>query len=398
MIYDKTIAIVGGGPGGLTLARLLQQKGITVTVYERDKDPYGRQQGATLDLHQESGLRALEMAGLMDAFKASYRPGADKMRIADSTGSVVYDDHEQKSLSDFGNDTFRPEIDRGPLRNLLINSLLPGSIVWDSQFTAMNPLADGWELHFRNGQMAYADIVIAADGANSKIRSYLTSIQPIYSGITIVEGNIYQASQNAPVLNTLLQGGKVFALGNEKSIILSAKGDGSLSFYTGTKESENWARDSGIDFTNRQQVFNWFKERFNDWALIWDELFSSDDSYLIPRPMYHFPLDQHWETLPNLTMIGDAAHRMPPYAGEGVNMAMQDALELYEHLTNPAFSDVRQAIAQYEKQMLLRASTITELTLQQTEALHAPNGLNYLVGMFRDMDGADSEMSRSEIS
>ncbi len=61
---DKIIAIVGGGPGGLTLARLLQMNGANVTVYERDASRSARVQGATLDLHEESGLKALRKAGI----------------------------------------------------------------------------------------------------------------------------------------------------------------------------------------------------------------------------------------------------------------------------------------------------------------------------------------------
>ena len=56
LLQDKQIAIVGGGPGGLTLARLLQQNGASVRVYERDLNRQVRVQGATLDLHDESGL------------------------------------------------------------------------------------------------------------------------------------------------------------------------------------------------------------------------------------------------------------------------------------------------------------------------------------------------------
>ena len=73
-VINKKIAIVGGGPGGLTLARLLQMKDADVTVYERTINQNARDQGATLDLHEESGLMALREAGLMEAFKANYRP------------------------------------------------------------------------------------------------------------------------------------------------------------------------------------------------------------------------------------------------------------------------------------------------------------------------------------
>src|SRR6478736_5843288 len=104
LLQNKKIAIIGGGPGGLTLARLLQLKGINVKVYERDFSRDVRVQGATLDLHHESGLKALEEAGLMDAFKANYRPNADRLRIVDENAQIFLDDHSEESTGDFGDE------------------------------------------------------------------------------------------------------------------------------------------------------------------------------------------------------------------------------------------------------------------------------------------------------
>jgi 2-polyprenyl-6-methoxyphenol hydroxylase-like FAD-dependent oxidoreductase len=377
IIQDKKIAIVGGGPGGLTLASLLVLKGANVKVYERDANKNVRVQGATLDLHEESGLEALRRAGLIDAFYANYRPDAGKLRILDKAGNIKMDDH---TADDFGE--HRPEIDRGPFRKILLEALPDEAIVWDSHFLSMEKQGEGWLLYFKNGTSAYADIVIAADGANSKIRPYINNIKPVYSGITAIEGNLYHAAINAPKLYNLVEGGKIFAFGDEQSLILSAKGDGSMSFYTGCKVPENWIIACGIDFTDKAQVFAWFKEAFGTWDSQWQELFAGDELWFVPRPMYHYPVDQQWESLPNLTMLGDAAHRMPPYAGEGVNMAMQDAYELAECLTNSNFKSVQEAIATYEKQMLQRASAITQDTLDSTEMLHSEDAIGKMLKMF----------------
>ncbi|MES2387564.1 MAG: FAD-dependent monooxygenase, partial [Bacteroidota bacterium] len=169
-IKNKQIAIVGGGPGGLTLARLLQLNGADVKVYERDFNREVRVQGATLDLHHESGLRAIREAGLMNEFMANYRPGADMMRITDMQANIVYDEQPSEKSEEY----FRPEIDRGPLRDILLNSLQAGTVVWDSRFISLSPENEGWKLAFENGKTAFADLVIAADGANSKIRPYIT--------------------------------------------------------------------------------------------------------------------------------------------------------------------------------------------------------------------------------
>jgi 2-polyprenyl-6-methoxyphenol hydroxylase-like FAD-dependent oxidoreductase len=385
LLENKQVAIVGGGPGGLTLARLLQKKGVMVKVYERDADQYFRQQGATLDLHYESGLKALREAGLMEEFKKHYRPGAERVTITDNNAIAHYSESDHAPLRDLDNEHARPEIDRGPLRDLLINSLDDGTIVWNSKFSSLKENGNGWNLIFENGDTSYADLVIATDGANTKIRKYITNIGRIYSGSTIVEGNIYNAATNAPDLWKLTSGGKIFAHWNGKTIVLSAKGEGSLSFYTITKETEDWVKMPGIDFTNKEEVFSWFKQRFSDWSEDWHEIFSTDESYFVHRPQYYFPINQSWTALPNLTILGDAAHQTPP-AGDGVNQAMLDALELYEAFCIENFNTIQDAIASYEKQMLKRTAVATEEALELTESMLSENNLEYMVNFFNNKD------------
>jgi len=375
LIKNKVIAIIGGGPGGLTLARLLQQKGANVKVYERDEHKDVRVQGATLDLHEESGLAALKEGGLMDAFNANYRPGADKLRLVDKHSVIMHDENDEQESN-------RPEIDRGPLRKILLDSLEDETVVWNSHFSCMVQINDQWKIEFKNGTSVIADVVIAADGANSKIRPFITPVKPFYSGVTMVEGVVYNSEVNAPKIHELLNGGKIFAMADEKTLIVSSKGDGSLIFYTGVKSGEDWVKESGIDFNNKEQVKSWFMEEFSGWDHIWLELFDNCEDKFIPRPQYCMPLDQQWETQSNLTMLGDAAHLMPPFAGEGVNMAMLDALELSRCLTNDNYPNIHSALSHYEKEMLRRSSEVAEETLQQTDALHAPDALNYLVGFF----------------
>jgi 2-polyprenyl-6-methoxyphenol hydroxylase-like FAD-dependent oxidoreductase len=388
IIKNKRIAIVGGGPGGLTLARLLQLKCVPnafgIKVYERDINKDVRVQGATLDLHEDSGLKALQQAGLMTEFEKNYRSGAEMMRILDKHANILFGEHAIRSESSLDN-TLRPEIDRGPLRKILLNSLEPDTVVWDSQFVSMRLINEKWQLEFKNGTIATADIVIAADGANSKIRPYITSAQPFYVGMTAIEGSVYNTEINAPQISRLLKGGKMFVLDAAKTLIVSAKGDGSLQFYLGFKADENWITESNIDFTNNKQLIDWFKKEFKDWNAIWLELFENGEPNFIPRPQYCMPVDQSWEALPNLTMLGDAAHLMPPYAGEGVNMAMLDALELSDCLTDPSFNDMQDAIAAYEKQMRSRASEIAKMTLEQTAIMHSEDGLNEILEMFEEM-------------
>jgi 2-polyprenyl-6-methoxyphenol hydroxylase-like FAD-dependent oxidoreductase len=376
---NKKIAIVGGGPGGLTLARLLQLKGAAVNVYERDFNKEVRVQGATLDLHEESGLAALQKAGLLDAFKANYRPGAEKMRITDHQATIFFDEHTEQREETFGGKYFRPEIDRGPLRNILLESLQPHTVVWDSHFVTLEKKGNGWQLKFKNGSSAFAELVIGADGANSALRPYITPIKPFYCGVSALEGNVYHSETAAPTIHRLLKGGKIFAFGGEKDLIVSSKGDGSLTFYVSFKTDESWLKNCGIIFGDQSQVLLWFKKEFPEWSQVWYELFENATTPFIPRPIYCAPLDQTWESLPNLTMLGDAAHLMPPFAGEGVNMAMLDALELSECLD---FGDMQQSIAAYENQMRKRASVAAQESLENTGWMHSENALTMMLEMF----------------
>lgn len=378
LLTHKKTAIIGGGPGGLTLARLLQLRGADVTVYERDLDRSARQQGATLDLHDESGLRALTEAGLLDEFRRHYRPGADLMRLVDGQACILFDQHAEAQDQTFGHEHFRPEIDRGPLRELLLDSLQPGTIEWNCQLRSLEPEGAGWRLQFQDGRSAYADLVVGADGAGSRVRAQVTPLPPFFTGYTVVEGNVYEAARNAPGLWELVKGGKIFALDHNQSIILSAKGDGSLSFYTCQASTEDWVRSSGIDFQRLPQVAAWFAQDFGQWSPSWQELFASDQLYVVPRPMYCMPLDQTWTPQPSITLLGDAAHLMPPYAGEGVNMAMLDALELSRCLTNGRHPDLRTAISHYETEMRQRGSEVAAISIESMEQLHSPNALEWM--------------------
>ncbi len=370
-LQNKEIAIVGGGPGGLTLARLLQLKGANVKVYERDFSKASRVQGAIVDLHFESGLKVMEAAGLMDAFKANYMQGADKFRMVDQDMKIIIDEQHQGADVDFGNEHFRPEIDRGALRNILIDSLLPDTVVWDSQFVKMEQVNNVWELQFKNGTTATADLVIGSDGYRSKIRPYVTDIQSLYSGATIIQGEIADPEKACPEIYNLVDNANLIAMGIGKTIAAQPRGDGGLTFYASSQYPENWIETSGIDFNNSEEVAAYLVKYYEDWNPLYFTLFKSCAQF-VPRPLNYFPLDQSWDPKANLTLIGDAAHLMPP-SGEGVNTAMLDALDLSECLTSGEFKDLQDAIAAYEQRMLARASLLGAEALDGIKDFSSPS-------------------------
>lgn len=384
LLENKQVAIIGGGPGGLTLARLLQLQNVNVKVYERDLNKDARVQGSPLDLHDGSGLAAIHKADLFEEFKNNFLPGADKTLILNEKGEIFHSDHETNVHEDFGNEYFRPEIDRGALRKILLESLQPETVIWNSHFVSMEAQNEGWLLHFKDGNSVYVDIVIASDGANSKIRPYITDIKPFYTGILMLEGNIYDAKKNAPHIASLIDGGKIMAFGDTQNILLGQKGGGDLGFYASFKADENWTKTNGLDYADKAQMLEWFKTEYPEWSTMWYELFENVSAPFIPRPIYCTPLDQTWESLPNLTMIGDAAHVMPPFAGEGANMAMLDALELSECLTSEQYKTVQEAISNYEIIMRQRASEAAQESIENGEKMHSKDALKTMLAFFRD--------------
>lgn len=171
------IAVIGAGPGGLTCARILQRHGIPVTVYDRDPDENSRNQGGSLDLHDDNGQIALREAGLLEEFFALARFEGQEMRRLDPAGSV-----RSHHMPD-EDETARPEIDRGQLRDLLLRSLTEGTVQWGRSLESVSEPADGVRtLRFTDGTTVEADLVIGADGAFSRVRPALSPATPGYTG------------------------------------------------------------------------------------------------------------------------------------------------------------------------------------------------------------------------
>ena len=371
LLANKKIAIVGGGPGGLTLARLLQGKGAAVKVYERDYSQEARVQGAIVDLHFESGLKVINAAGLMDAFKANYMPGADKFRLLDKDATILFDEPDQ-GPGDFNDERFRPEIDRGALRNLLIDSLEPETVVWDSQLASMEQVNGAWQLTFKNRTTALADLVIGADGYRSTIRPYVTDIKERYSGATIIQGEIDDPEKDCPDMYALVNKANLIAMGTGKTIAVQPRGDGGMTFYTASLYPENWTTTCGVDFNDNQNVYDYLVKFYADWDRVFYSLFKAS-SHFVPRPLNYFPLDQNWNAHSTITLIGDAAHLMPP-SGEGVNTAMLDALDLSDCVTNGEFNDLQAAIGAYEQRMRARAAELGQEALEGIKHFASPTG------------------------
>lgn len=281
----------------------------------------------------------------------------------------------------------RPEIERGPLRDLLLNSLQPGTVEWDRKLEGAEMRGEQVLLRFAGGVTALADIAVGSDGANSKLRDVVTSVRPRYVGVSLVEALVPAAKQSIPELWDLLGGSALIALGGERTIGMGTKPDGSVLVYAGLKTQDGSARQSLEEANDAERRVAWFHANFAGWSGLWDPLFREAVS-VVWRPLVVCPPEQRWESKLNVTLIGDAAHVMPPYAGEGVNMAMLDALVLFRLLVSER--SVASAIAAYEAEMFARMQEMTVDTMKNTEMFYAPDAAERVVALFRSFDGAEA--------
>ncbi|MEU8633762.1 NAD(P)/FAD-dependent oxidoreductase [Amycolatopsis sp. NPDC048633] len=338
----NSIAIVGAGLGGLACARVLQLHGLDVTVFEQEPSADARGQGGTLDLHGDTGQVALHTAGLHDGFRALARPEGQQMRALDPlSGEVVMDEVPAED------DDFRPEIDRGQLRGLLLDSLSPGTVRWGRPVAEVAPDA----LTFPDGTTADFDLVVGADGAWSRVRQALTGVRPEYSGVTFVELGLDDADRRHPDLAALTGQGTMMTKIDGKALFAQRNSNSHIRCYAVFYAPEDWA--AGLDFADTAKVRANLLERFAGWHPSLLGFLRDLDGGFTHRPLHVLPVPHAWTHTPGLTLLGDAAHLMPPL-GVGANLALLDGTELATALATAPSVD--EAVRTYETGMLPRSS------------------------------------------
>jgi len=366
------IAIVGAGLGGLTLARVLHVHGIEATVFEAEASPNARAQGGMLDIHEENGQLALKAAGLFDLFLALVHEGAQATRILDKDGHVLFDQPDDGTGG-------RPEVPRGELRRILMESLPAGTIRWGHKLTAVASIGGaGHVLTFADGSTVTTELLVGADGAWSKVRPLLSGAKPAYVGVSFVETYLRDADVRHAASAKAVGGGAFFALAPGKGILAHREPHGVLHAYVALNKPKEWI--AGIDFSDPSSALGRVTDEFDGWAPELTALITGSDTAPVPRPIHALPDDHRWRRVPGVTLLGDAAHLMMP-SGEGANLAMYDGAELGKALAaNPG--DVEAALAAYEEALFPRSAVAAAEARELSKLLFGEKAPGSLVDMF----------------
>lgn len=381
MQIRPSIAIIGGGPGGLTLARLLWLSGIEATIFERDEHALARPQGGTLDLHRDGGLLALERAGLMAQFAAYARPEDQESRIYDPRGVLHL---AQTDVADHD----RPEIDRTHLRALLLDGLPPGWVRWDSRVRAITAVGDGrLRVDGADGALGDFDLVVGADGAWSVVRPLVSSAQPAYSGVTFFELSIEDVDSRHPEIARFVGHGKASVHGDDgRGLFAQRNSGGQVRVYVSFRVPAGWLSSGAVDLSSAGRTKADLRRLLGDWAPSVLTLIDCASDVIVPRPLSALPIGHRFPHRRGVTLLGDAAHVMSPFGGDGVNLAMADALDLADALARslgPAGDgDWDAAVAAYEESMCARATPAAMGAAQGLEAFSGEGSLARAVAFF----------------
>ncbi|GAF20593.1 monooxygenase [Bacillus sp. JCM 19047] len=377
------IAIIGAGLGGLTLAKILQNAGYTPVIYEGEASRHVRPQGGTLDLETHTGQRALKIAGLLDLFYEVCRFEGQSSKTVDKNGKIYHEDRDVLPTAEGGS---RPEIDRTELRNLLLDSLQSDTILWGHTCTGAVPIDDTkYELHFENGHTDVVDLIIAADGAFSRIRPLVSDEKAKYSGISMVELNITNAEELFPELVAYNGPGTVYALSDYKTIIAQMNGDGRIRIYLGFKAEANFLETLELSNNEPEIAKQTLLNLYSDWSDELKQYIICANEEITPRRIYMLPVAHKWENKKGVTLIGDAAHLMSPFAGAGANLAMLDGAELALSTINTDNQET--AIREYEKKMFDYAAKASKETKENMDLFFSEDAaakLGALMNSFKE--------------
>ncbi|MER7183229.1 NAD(P)/FAD-dependent oxidoreductase [Streptomyces hyaluromycini] len=391
------VTIIGAGLGGLTLARVLHVHGIPATVYEAEASATARAQGGMLDIHEHNGQPALREAGLYEEFRALVLEGREATRALAADGTVLFEEADDGTGG-------RPEVLRGELRRILLESLPPGTVRWGRKVTGVRLLGEGrHEVTFADGTAVTTGLLVGADGAWSRVRPLLSAAVPEYTGTSFVETYLFDADLRHPAAAKAVGGGAMFALAPGKGIQAHRETGGTLHTYVALRRPQEWFTAAG--FTDpaaaapvdaavaaaapvdavaarvaRIARIARIAAEFAGWAPELTALITDGETAPVLRPLHTLPAGHRWDRVPGVTLLGDAAHLMIPN-GEGANLAMYDGAELGKALAAHP-DDTEAALTAYEQAMFSRSAAEAVDAAGLHERMFGDDSPHGLIAMF----------------
>jgi 2-polyprenyl-6-methoxyphenol hydroxylase-like FAD-dependent oxidoreductase len=368
---NRTITIIGAGLAGLTLARVLHVHGIPSTIYEAEASPMARTQGGQLDIHDFNGQVALDECRLLDEFRSIINYGGEAMRFLSPSGELVGEIPDDGELTN-------PEVLRGELRRILIESLPDGTIRWGRKVDTIDGSDGAFTVTFTDGSTVGTDVLVGADGAWSRVRTFLSGAAPEYLGTLWVETFLHDVEQRHQQCAALVGPGALLAMEPGRGIFAHREANDVIHTYVVMKKPLDWT--SSVDFSDREQTLVRLTEELGDgWAPELLNLVTSGETTPVARPIWGLPLGHTWDRVPGVMLIGDAAHLTPP-DGDGANWALYDGAQLAKAIAASP-DDIESAFAGFAAEMLPRSAASSREGYQSFEQIFGYNAPENLRNM-----------------
>jgi salicylate hydroxylase len=362
-------AIVGGGIGGLSAANALHRRGIDVVVFEQ-ADALG-EIGAGVFIYPNS-LRQLERLGLGEALAAVGAKVGNGSQYCRMDGTVV----GPILTTDSNGWNGMYGMHRADLLQVLADALPPDAIRTGHRCIHLEQIDSAAQLQFANGEIAEADVVIAADGIQSTLQKYVDEPKPPeYSGSRAYRGLIAREK-----LSEWREEAHQVWMGDGKHFMVFPVRSGRLLNYVGFVPTRNETIESWSAVGDRDEL----AASFAGWDQRVVGLLEKVETCFWWGLYDRRPLAA-W-TKGRLVLLGDAAHAMLPHLGQGANQAIEDGFALAVLLEGRTSSEVVDVLPQYEKLRRVRTDVI------QAEARQ--NGLRY-DSKYESLEQRDREIANS---
>jgi salicylate hydroxylase len=354
-----SVAIIGGGIGGMTAALSLLQAGFDVDVYERAAAV--SEVGAGIQVSPNAS-RVLHRLGLADRLAAmGVRPLAWHQRRWDDGRTLLRADLGDAVIEAFGFPHY--QMHRADLLRALVGALPPERLHVGHLLVDVADHDDRIEARFANGTTVEADVLIGADGIHSAVRQMLFGPQdPVFTGCAAYRGLVPAERLRHLDLEVTAQ----IWMGPEAHFVHYYVASKRLVNFVAIIEQDSWTRESWTDPGDPADAI----AAFEGWHPQLHEILGAVDETFIWALFDRPPLPQ-WSQ-GRVTLLGDACHPMLPFMAQGAAQALEDGATLTACLAGEP--DVPAALRRYEQLRLPRASRIQALSTENKTRFHLPDG------------------------